>query len=250
MTRTAAASATLAAVALLASCTSRGAPAANADPSRAAVVQRFVDQPVPPTVHWTRHNSPLGNLWNAYYPGVGMFTLDPTGRLVLTAVFAQPTTQPRIPLAPTALLHDAEHFITAHRLTLARMALYRDSEHDDGAQILFTATWRERRGATWLPALISVTLTAAGLPVSFTHNPTTTAAVDTTPKVSAATARATVIRAARGHPIIGSPELDVIGPPAQPPRLVWIFTVSASTDDAVPNPIQVAVDAETGHLIS
>lgn len=250
MTRTAAASATLAAVALLASCTSRGAPAANADPSRAAVVQRFVDQPVPPTVHWTRHNSPLGNLWNAYYPGIGIFTLDPTGRLILTAVFAQPTTQPRTPLLPAALLHDAEQFITAHRLTLARMTLYHDSEHDDGAQILFTATWRERRGAAWLPALISVTLTAAGQPVSFTHNPTTTAAVDTTPKISAATARATVTRAARGHPIIGSPELDVIGPPTQPPRLAWIFTVSASTDDAEPSPIQVAVDAETGHLIS
>ena len=254
MTRTpglpAAAAAIAAAGIALAGCTTYVTPKPASEAGRAGVVERFVDEPVPPTIQWTREPSPLGTLWHTYIPGVGVFTLDPTSHIVITAVFAQPSAQPRAALPPATLLRDARTFLTAHGIDLQGMALYRHSQHNDGTQTLFTATWRQRRGSAWLPALASVTLTASDIPVSFTHNPTVTAALDTTATITAAAARATVVHAAPGATTIGTPQLDVVGPPTTTARLVWVLTVAMAHGQALPTLLQVEVDAHSGQLVS
>lgn len=217
------------------------------DAQRAHTVQRFVNLPIPPEVTWRQDNGPAGKHFRAYFPGIGVFTTDSTGQTVLTAVLAHRTNTHEASLSEPELLSRAHAFAVSHVPAVGSMQLYRERQTDNGADALFTATWRQRRGQAWLPALVSVSLTLDGEPAAFADNPITVPGIDTTPSIdaTAATAKATAF-AGRTVTVIGAPELHVIQARSHQPKLVWAITIAAARVPATPTVLEILIDARTG----
>jgi len=178
---------------------------------------------------------------------IGQEAFD-AGAPVVTGVFTTRPGPPQSGLTDAALLQQAQTFAAAKVRTFGQLTLYQSARLDHGAERLFTATWRERRGSAWLPMLVTVSVDEAGRPAEFAYNPTVVGNVDTTLVVGAAAAGATA--AGVGGSVTGPPELDVLGPPAGPPRLVWIVNVTAGKAPQDPTVVQILVDARTGTAIT
>lgn len=242
---------TLLCAAALVSCTSGPQPSSAPSARATSAVAHFLGRPHLPPATWNGDSVPLGTIWRAYFPGVGLFTTDNSGTTILTAELEHPRGRAVTSLDRIALVERARSFAAAHVHDIATLAQYAEGETDVGSELLEVVTWREERGAAWLPKVVTVELQLDGSPVGFAYNPTSVGAVNVQPAVPASSAAATALQAQTSSSrLSGSPELEVVGPPPAKPRLVWNVRLEQgrSPSDAAIN--AYLVDAQTGRLIA